>query len=87
MSQMNKILIILFLIAIGLIIFIICLSSWNTKEGELFSGILLLYVGTILLLWSINEKKSTMSGLRFRGILAGAMGVVSGLVTLIRYFI
>jgi uncharacterized membrane protein HdeD (DUF308 family) len=77
---MNRIAVYFFLIAIGLILFILCLSTWNTKEGELFGGILLLYSGTIILIRRIPKKENTMYGLRFRGILAGIMGIVVGLV-------
>ncbi len=83
---MNRISTICFLIAIGLILFIICLSSWETKEGQLFSGILLLYMGTIILLGNIKEKKSTMYGLRFRGISTGITLVIGGVVIVISYF-
>ena len=84
---MNKKPILFFLVALGLILFILCLSSWNTKEGELFSGILSLYVGAIMLLRSVIKGKSTMYGLRFRLILTGIIGVVIGLVIVISYFV
>jgi hypothetical protein len=77
---MNRIGVYFFLIAIGLILFIICLSTWDTKEGELFGGILFLYSGTIILIRTIPKKENTMYGLRFRGILTGIMLIVMGLV-------
>ena len=83
---MNKVVVYLFLIAIGLILFIVCLSALDTREGELFGGVLLLYSGTIILIRSLPKKESTMYGLRFRGILTGAMGIVVGLVLIFSYF-
>ncbi len=83
---MNKIPIIFFLIAIGLVLFVLCLSSYDSKEWEFFSGILALYTGSIILLHSIKYKKTSMHGLRFRGILAGLMGVIIGLILVIEYF-
>jgi hypothetical protein len=83
---MNKIPVIFFLIATGLILFILCLSSWGTKQGELFAGILSLYAGTIFLLSGIKKKKYTLYGLRFRLILTGIIGVIGGLVIVISYF-
>ena len=83
---MNRIPVIFFLIAMGLILFVFCLSTWDTKGGELFSGVLSLYAGTIILLYSIKIKRSTMNGLRFRGILTGIIGIIGGLVVIISYF-
>jgi len=83
---MNKILVIFFLIAIGLILFVLCISSWSTKEGELFGGILSMYAGTIILVRSIKKRNYKMYGLRFRGILTGIIGVIVGLVIVISYF-
>ncbi len=83
---MNRISVIFFLIAIGLVLFVICLSVWDTKDEELFGGILLVYSGTILLILNLPKKENTMYGLRFRGILTGIMGIIGGLVMVISYF-
>ncbi len=71
-----------FVIAVGLVLFVICLSAWGTKEGRLFEGILLLYIGVILLFLNISRKEYSMNGVRFRGILAGIMCVIAGIVIL-----
>ena len=78
--------VIFFLIAIGFVLFLICISVWGTKDLEFFGGLLLLYSGTIVLISSILQKESSLYGLRFRGILAGIGGIIIGLVAIIRFF-
>jgi uncharacterized membrane protein HdeD (DUF308 family) len=82
---MNRIVVYFFLIAIGLILFVICLSAWDTKEGELFGGILLLYSGVVILIKSIPKRENNMYGLRFRGILTGIVGIIGGIVIIFSY--
>jgi len=84
---MNKISLLFFLIAIGFVLFIICISVWNEKEFTLFGGILLSYSGTIILISNIRQKENSLYGLRFRGILTGIFAIITGLIVLISYFI
>lgn len=82
---MNKIAITFLLTATGLILFLICLIKWKTKQGELFGGILLLYSGSIILIRSIAKKDETVYGLKLRGILTGGIGIIAGLVLIVTY--
>ena len=83
---MNRMTVSFFLVAIGLILFIMCLSVWGTKEINLLGGILLIYSGILALLYSRKEEKNDLSGIRFRGILTGISCIITGLVAAISYF-
>jgi hypothetical protein len=79
--------IIFILIGLGGILFVICLSTWRTEEGQLFTGIFFLYAGGLMLFMRGNkEKSSTMYGLRFRQILIGITGVIVGILFIVGYF-
>lgn len=82
---MNRIAVYFFLIATGLILFVVCLFQWNTQEGEFFGGILLLYSGVIILIYSIRKKEKALYGLRSRGILTGIIGILTGLALILSY--
>ncbi len=84
---MNKITRNISIIAIGLILFLLWLSVLDIKEGELFSGLLILYGSSIALFKGLRKEKVTMHGLRFRAIFVGVIGIIGGLVIVISYFI
>jgi hypothetical protein len=69
-----------------LILFVSWLSVSETKEGELFAGLLILHVSSILLNWGLKKEKRSLYGIKFRLILTGAMGIIVGIVNVIGFF-
>jgi hypothetical protein len=82
---MDRVVVRFFLAVIAVVIFLLSLSAWGTKEGELFLGILSLYSGTIFLMLGLHEKEPNIFGLRFRLIAGGIIGIIVGLITIFSY--
>jgi hypothetical protein len=83
---MNKTVITFFLLCIGLIMLIIYMQTFNTKDGEFSGGLFSLYSGIILLYFSWKKKETSMGGLRFRGLATGIVCALVGLYLILKYF-
>jgi uncharacterized membrane protein HdeD (DUF308 family) len=72
-------------IVIGLILFVFVMITFEANEMNLWGSVLLLYAGSVFLVYS-NSDKSSMNGIRFRLILVGIFALIAGIVMLISYF-